>query len=161
MEIRKGTKEDAAVLSAINVEVQQIHADAHPRIFKQPVDETYAVQFMRERLEEPDQFFYIARLIGVDVGYIYARMVDRPENPFMHAWKFMYIDQMCVRQAYRRMGCGERLLAEVFHLAQAMGIETVALDSWSFNQVALAFFKGQGLETYNERLWIYLDAQPE
>ena len=159
MEIRRATREDAESLSALNVEVQMLHALAQPGIFKVPEGDTFAVQFMQERLEQPGHYFFIAGLEGVDIGYVYARLVDRPENPYTYAWKNLYIDQICVREDYRRIGCGERLMAAVSALAREMGIDTILLDTWEFNQAALSFFKKQGLETFNERLWIRLTSR--
>ncbi len=154
MEIRVATKKDAVTLSALNVEVQKIHADALPKIFKQPETDRFAVQFMLERLDDPLNHFFIANLNGVDIGYIYARIIDRPGNPFMHPWKYIYIDQISVKNEYRRMGCGGRLLDEVIKLAKDNEIDTIMLDTWLFNEQAQSFFRKQGFVSFNERMWI-------
>jgi ribosomal protein S18 acetylase RimI-like enzyme len=154
MEIRKATSKDAASLSALSVDVQKIHADAQPHIFKQPADDTFAVAYMLEQLADPASHFFIATLNGEDIGYILARIVTRPENPFVYGWQYLYIDQISVKPAYQRTGCGRRLLAEVLVLAAENDIDTIALDVWSFNQQAQSFFKKQGFTPFNERLWL-------
>jgi diamine N-acetyltransferase len=154
MEIRKATTKDAAILSALNVVVQKIHADAQPHIFKQPADDTFAVEFMLEQLADPASHLFIAALNGEGIGYILARIVVRPENQFMVGWQHLYIDQIAVKPAYQRTGCGQRLLAEVLALAAENEIDTIALDVWSFNQQAQSFFKKQGFTPFNERLWL-------
>lgn len=153
MKIRKATLEDAESLSALNVDVQKIHADALPKIFKQPSNDLFAVDFMRERLTELFNYFFIASENGKDVGYIYARIIDRPENPFTFAWKYLYIDQFSVSPEFQRKGCGKLLLSEIYKLARENRIETIALDTWSFNEQALAFFRKQGFATFNQRMW--------
>ena len=153
MEIRKATTKDAATLSALNVDVQRIHAAAFPEIFKQPENDSFALDFMLERLADPLNTFLIVSDHGVDAGYVFVKIIDRPENPFTHAWKFLYIDQISVKPAYRGRGYGKALMQAVRKLAQEMGIETIALDTWSFNEQALAFFREQGFATFNERLW--------
>jgi ribosomal protein S18 acetylase RimI-like enzyme len=154
MEIRKATTADAATLSALNVVVQKIHADAQPHIFKQPADDTFAVAYMLEQLADPASHFFMATLNGEDIGYILARIVKRPENPFMVARQYLYIDQIAVKPAHQRTGCGQRLLAEVLALAAENEIDTIALDVWSFNQQAQSFFKKQGFTLFNERMWL-------
>ena len=37
--------------------------------------------------------------------------------------------------------------------AAELGITLLALDVWTFNEAARRFFRRQGFEAYNERLW--------
>ncbi|MCA9921676.1 MAG: GNAT family N-acetyltransferase [Anaerolineales bacterium] len=154
MNIRKATIDDAQTLSALNVDVQRIHANALPHIFKQPESANFALEVMTERLSEPSNHFFIAQIDGEAVGYIFARVVERPENPFMFAWTYIYIDQISVKPMHQKRGIGKLLIDEVLVLANAKGIETVALDTWTFNNQALSFFKKQGFVPFNERLWL-------
>jgi len=153
METRRGTQEDALTLSTLNVDVQKIHADALPNIFKQPGSDDFAQQFMLERLADPLNYFIIARLDGEDIGYIYARIIDRLGNPFMHPWKYFYIEQISVKPGYQGRGYGESLIQAVRQAAQEQGIETIALDTWFFNKQAQSFFRKNGFVTFNERMW--------
>jgi ribosomal protein S18 acetylase RimI-like enzyme len=153
MEIRRAIKNDALALSTLNVDVQVIHANAVPQLFKQPSSESFALQFMLDRLDDPLNYFFIANLDGEDIGYIYARIIDRPENPFRHAWKYIYIDQISIKPAHQRMGFGGLLLEAVRKVAIEEGIDTIALDTWSFNQQSHSFFKKHGFVTFNQRMW--------
>jgi ribosomal-protein-alanine N-acetyltransferase len=58
-----------------------------------------------------------------------------------------------VRPDHRRRGVGGALLDAVRAAGQSVGIELVALDVWSFNDAARAFFQRHGFAAYNERLW--------
>ncbi len=86
--VRRATVADAATISALNADVQAVHAAALPWLFKTPSAETF---------------------------------------PPLGA----------VRQA-----------------ADDRDIRQVALDVWSFNERAEAFFRRHGFEAYNERLWL-------
>jgi ribosomal protein S18 acetylase RimI-like enzyme len=154
MEIRRAKLDDAASLSALNADVQRVHASALPRIFKQPESDAFALQFMQEHLPDALNYFFIASLDGEDVGYIFARIVDRPEDPFMYAWRYIYIDQITVKPDFRGRGVGRQLMEAVRSLAEQEGIDTIALDTWSFNTAAQAFFKKQGFELFNLRMWL-------
>ena len=153
MEIRRATRDDALSLSVLNVYVQIVHANALPHLFKQPSSDSFALQFMLERLDDPLNYFFIANLDGEDIGYIYARITERPENPFMHAWKYLYIDQISIKPDYQRLGYGVQLLEAVRQVANDAGIEIIALDTWSFNEQAGSFFKKQGFVPFNQRMW--------
>ena len=153
MQIRRAAIEDAETLSRLNVDVQRLHAQALPQLFKTPESDGFALQFMREHLSDPHNYFFIARLDGEDIGYVFARLIDRPENPFMHAWKYITIDQISVQPAHQGQGCGSQLMEQVRTLARDEGIPTIALDTWSFNREAQDFFIRQGFDTFNLRMW--------
>ena len=154
MEIRKATLEDALILSTLNVDVQRLHAEAMPQLFKQPGDATFAVQFMREQLLDPLNHLYIGFVKDEATGYILARLIERPENLIMYAWTYLSIEQISVKPSYRHMGCGTKLVDAVKDLASEMRIATITLTTWAFNEGGLSFFRKQGFETYNERLWL-------
>jgi ribosomal protein S18 acetylase RimI-like enzyme len=153
IEIRRATSQDAQSLSALNMHVQKIHADAYPQLFKQPASPSFAVPFMQRQLIDPYNVFYITSLDRVDVGYIFARIVERPENLLMYAWKYIYIEHISVIPQVQRRGVGQRLLEEISHFAKEKGIETIVSDIWGFNQQSQNFFKNHGFEVYNHKLW--------
>ncbi len=58
-----------------------------------------------------------------------------------------------VRPAHGRLGVGSALIGAVRAAASNAGIALVALDVWTFNGKARAFFRRHGFEPYNERMW--------
>ncbi|MBN2394671.1 MAG: GNAT family N-acetyltransferase [Anaerolineae bacterium] len=153
MEIRLATLADAEIISALNVDVQNVHAEALPHIFKHISDPGFAVTYITEQLNDPNNYFYIANIDGEDAGYIFAHVVRRPENAYMHPWNYVYINQISVKPAYQRHGCGTALIQAVRELAKEQGITTVAVDTWFFNEKAQTFFASQGLTMFNQRMW--------
>lgn len=156
MEIRLATVKDAEAISALNVDVQKIHADALPHIFKYPSSASFSASFIAERLADPDNYFFIGHLNNENIGYVYAQIVRRPENAFRYPMKYILIDQISIKPVYQGKGYGERLIQEVRTLAKDNGIDTIALNVWSFNEKARAFFARQGFATFNERMWLHL-----
>ena len=154
IEIRPAAPADVDSIAALNVDVQNIHAAAHPHIFKSVSDGEFAKTYIAEQLSKRDHFFFLANLDGEDVGYIFARIVRRPENAYMHAWNFVYIDQISVKPAHQGKGCGTALIQAVRDLAKEHNIDTIALDFWAFNEKARAFFTRQGFVTFNHRVWM-------
>lgn len=154
MDVRLATLADAEIISTLNVDVQNVHAAALPHIFKHISDPDFAVPYVTEQLGDPNNYFYIANIDGEDAGYIYTRVVRRPENAYMHPWNYVYIDQIAVKPAYQRHGCGAALIQAVRELAKEQGITTVAIDTWFFNEKAQAFFASQGFTMFNQRMWM-------
>lgn len=153
MEIRRASQDDARILSSLNVDVQHKHAEAMPRLFKFPLQREFALDFMRQQLSQPDNYFFIARLDGEDIGYVFARLIERPENPFMKAWRTLLIDQISVAPAHQKKGCGRLLMEHIGNLAREKGVNFVILDTWAFNLGAQAFFSRVGFETFTLRMW--------
>lgn len=151
--IRKATVDDATTLSTLNDDVQQLHADALPDIFKQPSDAVFPAAMVTDLINEPNNLFFIAEVAGEAVGYIWAEIRRRPETDATYARDSIMIHHISVRPAYRHKGLGEQLIATVKEVARAEKIATVLLDTWSFNTDAQAFFARQGFTIYNYRLW--------
>lgn len=158
MEIRLALQTDVNSISALNVDVQNIHAEALPHIFKHVSDPGFAVPYITEQLSDPNNYFFIASINGEDAGYIFAHVVRRPENAYMHPWNYVYINQISVKPVYQQHGCGAALIQAVRELAKEQGITTVAIDTWFFNEKAQAFFANQGFTMFNQRMWMQIDA---
>ncbi len=159
MDITLATPQDAEIISALNAEVQKVHADALPHLFKPPSQETFPASLVRQSLADPNTYIFIAYSNGTPVGYIYTQIIRRAETSLRHALDRLYIHQISVNQAYQRHGVGQELLQTVVRLAREHGISSIALDVWSFNTQAQAFFVSQGFTVYNENMWLHLNGQ--
>lgn len=160
MQIRRATQADLKAITALNVDVQMLHAEALPDLFKVPTSPDFSAGFITAQLADPDSYFFVGNLDGEDIGYIFARLVNQPENEYRHAMRYLYIDQISVKPGYRRQGYGERLIQRVKQLAAEKGIEMIALDVWAFNTKAQDFFAEQGFVIFNGRMWLRTTLAP-
>ena len=147
--VRRAISEDAELLSSLNAEVQALHAKALPSWFKPPGRPAAAGGL----LANPNNLLFVAEFGTTPAGYAYAEVIRQPETPWRYAYERIYVHQLGVRASHRRQGVGTALLAAVRSEAKRLGIAQLALDVWSFNADARAFFQRQGFEPYNERLW--------
>ena len=159
--IREAVTADAGSLSSLNDDVQRMHARAHPHLFKSPGDDAFAVEYLRKALADESTAVYIASIQGEDIGYVNARIVDQPQNPFMKATKCIYIGQISVRPGHRRKGVATKLIEAVKSLAASEKIDTITLDTWAFNEDARRFFESQGFSPCLTRMWKRRDASHE
>src|SRR6266540_136375 len=151
--IRPATSTDALILSSLCMDVQRLHAEHHPDVFKMPQQEDFAASFFDQMLADPTMFTYLAEENGQSLGYVFCKLVERPENPFTLANRFLHIDQISVRPAAQRDGVGSALIAQVESLAKELGITKIQLDSWDFNTQAHAFFERLGFQKFNYPFW--------
>jgi ribosomal protein S18 acetylase RimI-like enzyme len=137
----------------LNADVQAVHADAVPWRFKQPGPGTFTPADAEAMLGRPGHVAFLAEMDGASAGYVIAEIMRRAETPSHHAHDMVFVHQISVRPAVRRRGVGRALLDAVKAHAGMQGISLMALDAWSFNERALAFFQSYGLVPYIVRFW--------
>lgn len=145
--IRQATLADVELLATLNRDVQQIHAGAYPKLFKQPTNfAEIAADFKNRVLTDVDGFVLIIEADGQAVGYIYAKVVSRPENAYVYAQKYMLVDNISISPQYQDKGYGKMLMQAVCDVATAQGIGRVLLDTYEFNSNAQQFYAKMGFE---------------
>jgi len=159
MDIRLATPNDAESIAALNAAVQQVHADALPHLFKPPSAETFSASLVRQLLADPHTYVFIASAQGVPVGYIYGQIIRRAVTSLRYALDRLYLHHLSVNQAAQRQLVWEALIQARVRVAQDHGIATIALDVWTVNTKARAFFAAQGFTVYQETLWLHLSGE--
>ena len=153
MEIRQAVSTDSPSLSSLCMDVQSLHAENHPDVFKMPPSDDFAVSFFDEVRADPSTYLYIAEENGELVGYVLCKLIERPENPFTFARRHLLVDQISVRPNSRGRGVGVALIEQAGMLARELGVSKIQLDSWSFNTGAHRFFEKLGFKKFNHRFW--------
>jgi ribosomal protein S18 acetylase RimI-like enzyme len=156
MNIRIATPKDSLILSTLCRDVQSLHAEHHPQVFKMPQSDDFAVDFFDEMLSAPEVTIYIAEEESLPIGYVVCRLFERPENVFTDANRFLFIDQISVRPEAQRRGVGTALLKQAEIRATELGLSKLQLDSWDFNLDAHACFEKFGFQKFNHRFWLNL-----
>lgn len=156
MKIRTADHEDCQSLALLNREVQNPHADSVPHMFKHNPDSAEMCEFFEELLNDSDNRIFIIANDGQDLGYIFCQMMRRSETAFMYAYSLVYVHHIAVLKDSRGSGCGRRLIEAAYQLAEEEQINQIALDVWSFNTNAQAFFKHMGFDTFNLRMNYWL-----
>jgi ribosomal protein S18 acetylase RimI-like enzyme len=144
MTVRAAIIEDADAIERLTVEVQQLHREALPDIFKSPSDKLFPREKLATLLQDANSTVAVAESKGEIIGHIYAVIVHRPENDFKKAEKYMYIQQIGVRKDARRQGVGRALIGFIESKALASAVTGLQLDYWAFNTRAQSFFESCG-----------------
>jgi diamine N-acetyltransferase len=148
LRVRRAGIDDAALISSLNVDVQAVHAAGVPERFKPPTPETFPPSEAAALLRQPNALAFIAEIDSAPAGYAYAEKMTQSETSLRHAYEMVYLHHVSVRP-----GVGAALLAAVRAAGSEAGITLIALDVWTFNGDARAFFARHGFTAYNERLW--------
>ncbi len=151
-EIRAATASDFWDVAKLIVEVQQLHADARPDLFRPPSAEGLPRSVFEGMLGALQMQLLVATVAGRVVGYVYAEVVERGDTWYRPAQRLMYVHQLAVATSERRHGYGRRLMRAIDELASLHGIGRIELDTWWFNSPARQFFAHLGFREFNVRL---------
>ena len=153
MKVRQAAPSDGLLLSSLSMDVQRLHAEHHPEFFKMPKSDDFAVSFFNTLLADISVRIFIAEENGEALGCIVCKSMERIENPFTFAMRYLLVDQISVRPAAQGKGVGAALLKQADVLAREWNVFRIQLDSWGFNTKAHAFFEKMGFEKFNHRFW--------
>lgn len=147
---------DAGLLASLNEEVQTLHHNMHPAIFK-PFNRDEIAKAFSSQLSNPACKAYIALKEETPVGYAVFLIKEPADNPFKFKRRSLYIDQVGVLEDHRRAGVGNMLLNKAEELAKELSIRTIELDHWTANLDAASFFEKSGYLTYKKFLTKNID----
>jgi ribosomal protein S18 acetylase RimI-like enzyme len=160
MEVRRATDADAEAISLLHRDVQALHAQGLPHLFRPPNPDSFAADRVRSLVQSASVRLLIGTLGGAPAGYVFAEIVRQGGSVLRLPLDYLYVNHLAVAPALRRRGYGGRLLCAATDLARAEGVAGVALDVWAFNEAARAFYAKHGFAPQQLRLWRDVPAAP-
>jgi GNAT superfamily N-acetyltransferase len=149
MEIKQTRDFDA--IAHLNEGVQNLHHKLYPEEFKS-FDLSLAESAFKRILADPDSIAFLATREGEAIGYILCMIKTRAESEFQYAKTTLLIDQIYVRDAYRKQGLAKALLDKAVDLAREKGIKEIGLNHWEANAAAGEFFAKNGFTYFNRQM---------
>jgi ribosomal protein S18 acetylase RimI-like enzyme len=121
--IRTATEKDYSELSRLYDELNKMHVKALPHLFVKPSKTPQDLAYIRGIMKNKDAVLFIAQSGEETIGFI---------------------DDICVKNDYRRSSIGEKLMEAVEKWAIDLGLSQIELNVWDFNKSAMAFFADTG-----------------
>jgi ribosomal protein S18 acetylase RimI-like enzyme len=150
--IRKVTAQDYEALCEIIEEVDALHREALPSIFQEPVGPVRERIYLLGLLADEDHGLFVAEIEGQAAGYVHVTVRDAPPIPILVPRRVAVVDNLVVKEAYRRSGLGRALMGRAEQWAQAKGAADVELNVYEFNAAAITFYESLGYETFSRRM---------
>src|SRR5688572_17571192 len=113
---------DHKLLAWLNEEVQTLHAELHPAVFK-PFDREATNIAIEGFLSDPACHCYVAFMNEEAIGYAIFFIREAKENAFHYTIRSLYIDQVCVLGKHRGTGAGKLLMDQAELLARENNIQ--------------------------------------
>lgn len=146
MEIRKAEKRDIPGLLDLLVQVDMVHHNGRPDIFKGPVTK-YNADELAHIMEDPSTpVFVCADEDGRILGHAFCISKCEKDHPVLTDIRTLYIDDICVDENSRGHHVGSMLYEYVRSYAKENGFYNITLNVWSCNPGAIAFYESMGLK---------------
>ena len=147
---------DPQLIARLNHDVQKLHHEIEPDIFK-PFSFERMTKLFTQSLNDPSISAYVAFVDETPAAYILLSEKYVEENDFKYGYAVLHIDQICVDSPYKGQGIGKRLVDFAKQFAKDNNIKRLEMNYWTKNQNSGDFFRSQGFINYNERLFIDID----
>ena len=157
MNIRPAVMSDYDQLCALFDEVDALHRDTRPEIFRKPDGPIRSVEHVTKLVSGPNSTILVAEHDGRLVGL--AVMTEQPvsSHPLHVPRRVVEIVTVVVRKAARRQGIGKSLIAAALDWARQRGAQHVEISVHAFNQDALRAYMAAGFTLSVHRLMLRLD----
>ena len=156
MTVTIATSEHVPAIVLLNDQVQKLHAEVHPQVFKYPVDHSVLQDQFEEMIASPEHVVVVAVVDEQVVGYVWAQSIKRAETAIAFASEKWHIHHVSVADSFQQQGVGRQLLDRLLTLASDAAISQISLDVWQFNEAATRFFQDVGFSSYNSKMWLKL-----
>ena len=141
--IRLATTNDIPRLLELLHQVNMVHYERRPDIFKPHTTKYNAVQ-LQDLLTQPDKAIFVYEDESVQ-GYAFVQMEDVHDDILLQDMRTLYIDDICVDEQARGKHVGKQLFDHVRAYAEKLGCRAITLNVWEGNDAAMAFYRKLGM----------------
>lgn len=148
MEIRRARAGDIPRLLELLRQVNNVHADGRPDLFKRDRTKYSARELEALVADDAKPIFVSADDAGLVLGYAFCRFELEKGEGNLVPGRDLYIDDICFDERFRGRGLAKALFAWVEDFARREGCRRITLHVWECNPVAAAFYAGRGMKPY-------------
>ncbi len=144
MKIRKAETKDIEQIENLLSQVLEVHAAIRPDIFISGTRK-YSREELESLISDPDTpVFAAADENDVMRGYAMCRIKHPDHSGNMQPILSLYVDDLCVDEAYRGHHIASDIFAYVKEYAKEKGCHNITLNVWEGNDGARAFYERCG-----------------
>ncbi|MBQ6513970.1 MAG: GNAT family N-acetyltransferase [Clostridia bacterium] len=145
--VRRAETRDIPAILDLLVQVDMVHHNGRPDLFKGPATKYGAEELERILADEETPVFVCEDEQGRVRGHGFC-MMQHSGGRLLEEHTTVYIDDICVDEAARGQGVGRVLYNHILAFAREKGAYNVTLNVWTCNPGAMAFYEKLGLTPY-------------
>ena len=145
--VRRAIEADIPALMALLVQVDMVHHNGRPDLFKGPTTKDSEDDLKRIFKNDELPVFVCVDEADKVLGHGFC-VVEHYGGQLMTERTTLYVDDICVDEAARGRGVGRAIYDHILDFARETGCYNVTLNVWSCNPGAMAFYEKMGLAPY-------------
>ena len=126
-------------------QVGGVHHDIRPDLFR-PGAIKYTEEALEALLADENFPIFVAEEENQVLGYCFCQVRDYHGSTVLTDRKEIYIDDLCVEEAFRGRGIAKKLYAYVCDWARDTGCGYITLNVWQGNDNAMKFYEKMGMQ---------------
>ena len=146
MKVRRAENKDIEKILDLLIQVDMVHHNGRPDIFKGPVTKYNAEQLEGLITEDERPIFVCVDDNDLVLGHAFCIHQQIQDHKLLTDIKTLYIDDICVDEAARGKGVGRMLYEHVKEYAIEKGFYNITLNVWECNPTAIKFYESMGLK---------------
>ena len=152
--IRFAEYEDFEQINIIRKQVNDLHTDGKPEVFKSNFDELK--DYIHTIFNDPLKKIVVYEKNGTICAFATLSHITKPETPYSYERDFLDIDEFGVDEKFRRQGIASEMIAFIRSYAKEEGFSRLELNMWEFNSGALEFYEAVGFKTYRRYMEMFI-----
>lgn len=153
--IRKAEKKDIAGLINLLYQVDAVHHDIRPDLFKGQTTK-YDEKELAAVLEDSSKPIFVFETEGRILGHAFCVITEIYGHHLLQDVKTLYIDDICVDEQARGQHVGQSLYEHVRDFAKSIGCHNITLNVWEGNDAAYRFYQRMGMKTQKTGMEVIL-----
>jgi ribosomal protein S18 acetylase RimI-like enzyme len=155
--IREATTDDYEVLCELFDEVDALHRDHLPHIFRKPTGLVREPAYYQGLITDENVGLFLAEVNGSAVGFVHGVIRDTPPIPILVPRRYAVVDSIGVKSDFCGGGIGRMLIQRIHVWAIAKGATAIELNVHAFNTGAISFYRKLSYEAVSQRMSQSLD----
>ena len=144
--VRKATEKDIPKILDLLVQVDMVHHNGRPDIFKGPATK-YDEEELRAVIHNKETpVFVCVDENDIPLGHAFCVHKQVIGDSVLTDIRTLYLDDICVDNDARGNHVGKTLYDYVIAYAKKQGFYNVTLNVWTCNQAAMKFYEAMGLK---------------
>ncbi|MBU1046857.1 GNAT family N-acetyltransferase [Patescibacteria group bacterium] len=152
IDIKKAKKEDYYSFLEILEESEEKHRLGVPWRYKKPESEFFTKNDFEKMIKDQNCNFLIAKEDEKVLGYIIAYKKEISETSILKPRKYIFINDLAVKDNYKRQGVGSLLMEKIEEWAREIKINEIELNVWFFNKEAFSFYEERGYKVFTQEM---------
>ena len=144
MKIRKAQKEDIPRILELLVQVDMVHHNGRPDIFKGPATK-YNAEELSHIIEDEATPVFICEEDGLVLAHAFCVYKQETSDAVLTDIRTLYIDDICVDENARGKHIGKAMYEYIISYAKEHGFYNVTLNVWTCNPGAMKFYESMGM----------------